>query len=209
MKKAAPFHPSTFHLPIFMDPYDLLGLLPDATSDQIRVAYRRLATEWHPDHQPPEQRAEAVERMVQLNAARDLLLDARRRVEYHRIHEDALRWKVARAQGQANQSSRPPETGPKSNVSWAFREERERQARRRFYGRLAVSLLFLLVVLTLMLPNLLAWASGSSPELRAAANMMEASVNTWLVLIGSIVGTLFFAVVLALLAAGLGHLLKR
>ena len=192
-----------------MDPYDLLGLLPDATSDQIRVAYRRLATEWHPDHQPPEQRAEAVERMVQLNAARDLLLDARRRVEYHRIHEDALRWKMARAQWQANQSSRPPETAPKPNVSWAFREERERQARRRFYGRLAVSLLFLLVVLTLALPNLLAWASGSSPELRAAANMMEASVNTWLVLIGSIVGTLFFAVVLALLAAGLGHLLKR
>jgi len=192
-----------------MDPYDLLGLLPDATSDQIRVAYRRLATEWHPDHQPPEQRAEAVERMVQLNAARDLLLDARRRVEYHRIHEDALRWKMARAQWRAKESSRPPETPPKPNVSWAFREERERQARRRFYGRLAVSLLFLLVVLTLALPNLLAWASGSSPELRAAANMMEASVNTWLVLIGSIVGTLFFAVVLALLAAGLGHLLKR
>jgi hypothetical protein len=190
-----------------MDPYDVLGLLPDATPDQIRAAYRRLAAQWHPDHQPPEKRAEAVERMVLLNAARDLLLDARRRVEYHRVHEDALRQKMARAHWQAEQAARP--NPAQAHVSWAFREERERQARRRFYGRLALSLTIPLLLLGYALPSLLGWASDNSPELQTAVNMMEASFNVWLALIGGMLGMLFFAVVFALIVAGLGRLLKR
>ena len=64
------------------DPYALLGLPPRATPDEIRAAYRRLAAERHPDANPPDKKTLASEQMVELNAARDLLLDAARRSQY-------------------------------------------------------------------------------------------------------------------------------
>jgi curved DNA-binding protein CbpA len=65
------------------DPYATLGVVPSAIPDEIRAAYRRLAAACHPDLQPPEKKAWASEQMIQLNAARDLLLNTRRRVHYH------------------------------------------------------------------------------------------------------------------------------
>ncbi len=64
------------------NPYSLLGLRADASLDEIRAAYRRLAAEWHPDVHPPEKKPWASEQMVQLNTARDLLLDPARRAAY-------------------------------------------------------------------------------------------------------------------------------
>lgn len=61
------------------NPYDLLGVDPGAGTDDIRAAYRRRAAQVHPDRQPPEHKEPAAEAMRQLNDARDLLLDPRRR----------------------------------------------------------------------------------------------------------------------------------
>ncbi len=84
-----------------LDPYYLLGLPHTATAHEIRAAYRRKAAATHPDHQPPDQRAAAEEQMKQLNAARDLLLDPRRRATY----DDQMRLEMQKAMWRARRDS--------------------------------------------------------------------------------------------------------
>lgn len=55
-----------------MDPYKVLGVSTDATDDEIKQAYRRLAKKYHPDANPGDQVAE--QRMKEVNAAYDLLM---------------------------------------------------------------------------------------------------------------------------------------
>ena len=49
------------------DPYKVLGVSPDATDEQIKQAYRRLAKKYHPDLNPGDEAA--AEKMQQINAA--------------------------------------------------------------------------------------------------------------------------------------------
>jgi DnaJ like chaperone protein len=61
------------------DPHAILGLAADASPDEIRVAYRRLVREHHPDvlvaqGLPPELMARATARIARINAAHDRLV---------------------------------------------------------------------------------------------------------------------------------------
>ena len=49
------------------DPYKVLGLGPDASDEEIKRAYRRLAKKYHPDLNPGDQ--EAARKMQEVNAA--------------------------------------------------------------------------------------------------------------------------------------------
>lgn len=49
------------------DPYKVLGVSRDASDDEIKQAYRRLAKKYHPDRNPGDQ--EAARRMQEVNAA--------------------------------------------------------------------------------------------------------------------------------------------
>ncbi|MBQ7340963.1 MAG: J domain-containing protein [Oscillospiraceae bacterium] len=49
------------------DPYKVLGVSPNATDEEIKQAYRRLAKKYHPDRNPGN--AEAAKKMQQVNAA--------------------------------------------------------------------------------------------------------------------------------------------
>lgn len=61
------------------DFYELLKVQPGASKQAIDSAYRRLAWQYHPDHNPS---AEATNRMQQINAAYSILKDSRRRLAY-------------------------------------------------------------------------------------------------------------------------------
>lgn len=66
------------------DLYQILGVRPDATPDQIRQAYRRRAKEYHPDLLPAERRAAATERLKAINEAYEWLSDRTKRLDYDR-----------------------------------------------------------------------------------------------------------------------------
>jgi len=63
-------------------PYQVLGVKPDASADDIRKAYRKLAKQFHPDLNPGK--AEAEDRFKSISAAYDLLSDAEKRGRYDR-----------------------------------------------------------------------------------------------------------------------------
>ncbi len=63
-------------------PYEVLGVKPDASADDIRKAYRALAKRHHPDLNPGN--AEAETRFKAISAANDLLSDPDKRARYDR-----------------------------------------------------------------------------------------------------------------------------
>jgi len=69
------------------DPYKVLGVKQDASADEIRKAYRKLAKEFHPDLHPGD--AAAEERFKAVSAAYDLLGDAEKRARFDRGEIDA------------------------------------------------------------------------------------------------------------------------
>ena len=52
---------------MIQDPYKVLGVSPDASDEEIKQAYRRLAKQYHPDRNPGD--AEAAKKMQEINAA--------------------------------------------------------------------------------------------------------------------------------------------
>ena len=54
-------------------PYEVLGVKPDASADEIRKVYRKLAKQFHPDLNPGK--PEAEEHFKSISAAYDLLSD--------------------------------------------------------------------------------------------------------------------------------------
>jgi DnaJ-class molecular chaperone len=63
-------------------PYEILGVKPDASADEIRKVYRKLAKQFHPDLNPGKPEAEA--RFKSISAAYDLLSDPEKRARYDR-----------------------------------------------------------------------------------------------------------------------------
>jgi curved DNA-binding protein len=75
------------------DFYDVLGVSRDASADEIRTAYRRLARQNHPDvNKDPA----AAERFSEISEAYEVLRDDEKRRAYDRYGE---RWKAAAAGG--------------------------------------------------------------------------------------------------------------
>ena len=65
----------------FQSLYDILGVKPSATREDIKDAYRRQAMKWHPDRNP-NNRFEAEERFKEIGYAYKILSDPQQRAEY-------------------------------------------------------------------------------------------------------------------------------
>lgn len=70
------------------DPYTVLGVRRDASEEDIRRAYRKLAKELHPDLNPAN-RAQAEERFKRVTAAYDIVGDPARRRQFDAGEIDA------------------------------------------------------------------------------------------------------------------------
>src|SRR5215471_15955849 len=56
------------------DPFEILGVRPDATPEQIRAAYRELALRYHPDkHRGNPLEELAAAKLVEINRAYEML----------------------------------------------------------------------------------------------------------------------------------------
>jgi curved DNA-binding protein CbpA len=112
--------------------YEILGVSPDATPDDIRVAYRRLAKQYHPDvnHDP-----DAGERFIAVQQAYETLIDPDARARY----DLALRGGCTTGPHDPFQQYRPGgQTAWTRGFSWSG------QAPVSWTGRLGVVLLLFL-----------------------------------------------------------------
>ncbi|HEX8796011.1 MAG TPA: J domain-containing protein [Polyangiaceae bacterium] len=71
------------------DLYSVLGVAKTADADVIKKAYRKLASQLHPDKNPGNKKAE--DRFKQVNHAYDVLSDAKKRKLYDEFGEEGLR----------------------------------------------------------------------------------------------------------------------
>lgn len=73
-------------MPAIKDFYKVLGLSENASADEVKKAYRKLARNYHPDRNPDTPDAE--ERFKEIQEAYDVLGDPQRRAEYDRQRRD-------------------------------------------------------------------------------------------------------------------------
>jgi curved DNA-binding protein CbpA len=84
------------------DYYQLLGVKSNASTEEIKKSYRRLALKYHPDKNPGDLLAEAV--FKEIAEAYDVLSDAKKREDYHYKRFYTYNYKYAAAQTATPQS---------------------------------------------------------------------------------------------------------
>ncbi|MFI4916055.1 MAG: molecular chaperone DnaJ [Phycisphaerales bacterium JB060] len=76
-------------MPTTRDYYEILGLERDASEDDIKRAYRRLALKYHPDRNPDD--AEAETKFKEAAEAYEVLGDANKKARYDQYGHEGLR----------------------------------------------------------------------------------------------------------------------
>lgn len=79
------------------DYYSILGVNRNATQDEIKKAYRKLAVQYHPDKNPGNKQAE--EKFKEINEAYDVLKDEQKKAAYDHYGSDAFQSGFGGSQG--------------------------------------------------------------------------------------------------------------
>ena len=74
----------------YKDYYKTLGVSRNATDDEIKQAYRKLAMKYHPDRNPGNKEAE--DKFKDINEANEVLSDAKKRTRYDQLGESYQDW---------------------------------------------------------------------------------------------------------------------
>src|SRR5690606_24866174 len=82
----------------FKDYYAVLGVKPEASAEEIKKAYKRLARRYHPD---VSKEADAERKFKDLGEAYEVLRDSDKRAEYDQLRRFGAR-------GRDNQFTPPP-----------------------------------------------------------------------------------------------------
>lgn len=134
------------------DYYSILQVDPDATQEEIRQAYKRLAMAWHPDLSA---HPEANRQMQLLNEAFAVLNDAAKRLEYDRQRAAPAEETPdeASASGASQAAAPPAEYPPPAPQPPPVSPERQRELRRQWTAWLQsqIKVMLLAVVYTLFL----------------------------------------------------------
>lgn len=70
--------------------YTLLGIKKDATEEEIKQAYRKLALKWHPDRNPGN-KEQAEKKFKEISEAYEVLSDKNKRTIYDQYGEEGLK----------------------------------------------------------------------------------------------------------------------
>ena len=84
----------------YRDYYDILGVSREASDDEIKRAYRKLALKYHPDRNPNDKKAE--EKFKEINEANQVLSDTDKRAHFDRLGSAYSQWEQGGAQGGFN-----------------------------------------------------------------------------------------------------------
>jgi curved DNA-binding protein len=90
----------------FRDYYEIMGVDRNATEEEMKRVYRKLARKYHPDLHTAKDKKEAEEKFKELNEAYEVLRDPEKRKKYDQLGEN---WK-------AGQNFQPP-------PSWDVRQD--------------------------------------------------------------------------------------
>lgn len=102
----------------YVDYYKVLGLDKNATTDEIKTAYRKLARKHHPDLNPNDK--EAHKKFQQINEANEVLSDPEKRKKYDQYGKD---WKHAEEFEKQRQHQRQYGSQAGQTFSGGFGEE--------------------------------------------------------------------------------------
>ena len=84
----------------YKDYYQILGVARNASANEIKGAYRKLAMQYHPDRNPGDKQAE--ERFKEMNEAYQVLSDPQKRARYDQLGASYSQWQQQGTPGNFN-----------------------------------------------------------------------------------------------------------
>jgi len=104
----------------YKDYYKILGVDRNASAEEIKKAYRKLALKYHPDRNPDDKEAE--EKFKEINEAYQVLSDPEKRAKYDQFSTSYQRWQATGGQAPFDWGAWGGGAGAPGGVRVEFRD---------------------------------------------------------------------------------------